>query len=987
MTKQAAVLAHAVRKVKAGHLALTDRELLQRFTADGNQEAFATLVNRHSAMVFGVCKRLLPTVPDAEDACQAVFLVLSNKASTNRWQSSVANWLYTTARKVARNARLASSRRARREGAAAVREWVAPADTMTSQELVAALDQELDRLSPRYREPLVLCYLEGLTRDEAAVQLNVPIATLKSQLERGRKKLADALTARGCTLGVALLATAATSAAGASPPQLVELILAATGGSPPSAVAALAKEVAVNGLFANTKLALLALFALAGLGVAYAAWPSEKPARLPAEQRKEERKALPQPAKPKDGEPENVFTYAGRVLDPTGRPLAGAKVYICGLNRGTIEFVEKARSDAGGKFRFHVRRADFHGLADREQGRYVWIGATATGCGPAVRMAGQPKDRENLTLWLAPEQVVTARVVDLQGKPIAGVSLGATIRYARQAADLRPIPFDAPNKAGEWMPNIMPEDPDLPSPVTDRDGRCVLRGLGKDWLYDLYINGPAIAHSKAQLVTRPEKSKLVPGTGLSDNKGNSPRMTQYGSDFTHVAEPSKPLVGVVRDRVSGRPVANARVGKAWVRDGEPTAWTKTDKVGRFRLDGLPRGNHTLTIEPPPPYLRTQYEARADQPGTEAFHCSIELQPNCLVKGRVVDRASGKPVKGWVEYRPFADNPELKRNPLLAQDRWPPVTINAQLDADGRFTLPALPGRGLLFARIQGTYRRATIAEADRRAGIIDKTDHELFDTRPRATWPQEYHAYRLIDATSEKTTTCDFTVDPGRSLPLVVKDPHGKSLTVRVLGLTPEPDDFSQELTAGRGTIAALAPGERRKLYVRATDRPLAGHLTLRGDETGTISLRLQPTGVLTGVLIGADGKPLAGEYLQLAYGASANHGGVFLQPGYMGHLLTTAQEARLRRVRGFPDKRPATGAEKTDTDGRFRIEGVFPDIPFDLKVQLTGPFPARKGARMVIGMVKVTSATIAPGQTKDLGASRVVPAGRPEKDITPARE
>jgi RNA polymerase sigma factor (sigma-70 family) len=975
--RAAAALAHAVRKVKAEHLTLTDRELLQRFTADGNQTAFAALVSRHSAMVFGVCKRVLPTVQDAEDACQAVFLVLSNKAGSNRWQSSVANWLYTTARKVAHNARLASSRRARREGAAAVPDWVPPADPMTSQELVAALDEELDRLPPRYREPLVLCYLEGLTRDEAAAQLNVPVATLKSQLERGRKKLADALTARGCTLGMALLATAATSVAGASPPRLVEMILAATGGSPPLAVAALAKGVAVNGLFAHTRMTVLALLALAALGMAYAAWPSEKPAAPTAEAQP----AAAQTAKQKEPDTENTFTYAGRVLDPRGQPQAGAKVYICGLNRGTIEFVEKARSDAAGKFLFRVRRAEFYGLADREPGRHVWIGATAAGCGPAVRMAGQPKDRENLTLWLAPEQVVTARVVDLQGKPLAGVSLGATIRYARQAADLRPISFDAPNKAGEWTSNIMPEDPDLPAPKTDREGHCVLRGLGKDWLYDLYISGPAIVHSKVQLVARPEKPKLVPGTGLSDSKGNAPRMTRYGSDFVYVAEPSKPLVGVVRDRVSGQCVANARVGKAWVRDGEASGWTKTDKEGRFRLDGLPRGNHMLTIEPPPPYLRTQFEARADQPGTEAFHCSIELQPNCLVRGRIVDRVTGKPVKGWVEYRPFADNPELKRNPLLAEDRWPPSRIEATLDPDGRFTLPALPGRGLIFARIHGMYRRAIIAGADRRAGTIDKIDPELFDTRPRPTWAPEWNAYRLIDARTGNTTTCDFTVDPGRSLPLVVRDAKGKPLTVRVLGLTPGADDFGQELTAGRGTIAALGPGERRRLYARATDRPLAGHLTLRGDETGPITLRLRPTSVLTGRLLDADGRPLAGEYLQIAYDADGSHAGVLLHTAYMGRLLTPAEEARQQRVRGFRNKRPATGPEKTDDDGRFRIEGVLPDVPFELKVQLTRPFAARKGARMVIGLVKVTSATTTSGQIKDLGTNAVTPAGEIKKD------
>src|SRR5262249_49158708 len=145
---------------------------------------------------------------DAEDACQATFLVLAQKAKGNRWQPSVANWLFTTARKVAHNARVAARRRARREAQAAVPEAVQPVDRMTGAELLAARDEELDRLPPRYREPLVLCYLEGLTRDEAAARLGVPAATLKTRLERGRKRLGDALTRRDCTLGAGLLALA-----------------------------------------------------------------------------------------------------------------------------------------------------------------------------------------------------------------------------------------------------------------------------------------------------------------------------------------------------------------------------------------------------------------------------------------------------------------------------------------------------------------------------------------------------------------------------------------------------------------------------------------------------------------------------------------------------------------------------------------------------------------------------------------------------------
>ena len=92
----------------------TDRELLARFGA-GDETAFAVLVARHAKMVLGVCRRVLPTVQDAEDACQATFLVLSRKAAAGDWQASVANWLYGTARRIAARANRTTQRRAKRE--------------------------------------------------------------------------------------------------------------------------------------------------------------------------------------------------------------------------------------------------------------------------------------------------------------------------------------------------------------------------------------------------------------------------------------------------------------------------------------------------------------------------------------------------------------------------------------------------------------------------------------------------------------------------------------------------------------------------------------------------------------------------------------------------------------------------------------------------------------------------------------------------------
>src|ERR1700678_1814324 len=100
--KRFAAIRKAIRSVAAtGSSPATDKELLRRFVDDNDQAAFEALVHRHSGMVFDVCRRALQTVQDAEDACQATFIVLAKRAKNGRWHDSVANWLYTTARKVA----------------------------------------------------------------------------------------------------------------------------------------------------------------------------------------------------------------------------------------------------------------------------------------------------------------------------------------------------------------------------------------------------------------------------------------------------------------------------------------------------------------------------------------------------------------------------------------------------------------------------------------------------------------------------------------------------------------------------------------------------------------------------------------------------------------------------------------------------------------------------------------------------------------------
>src|SRR5262245_41381493 len=160
-----------------------DRQLLERFSADHDEEAFGTLVRRYGPLVLGVCRRVLGNRHDAEEAFQATFLVLARRASSIRKQEALGSWLHAVAYRAAIRARLHATTRQQRDRHALPRRSPDPLAEVTGRELASVLDEELQQLGERYRAPLVLCYLEGKTRDEAAQQLGWSLGTFKRRLE------------------------------------------------------------------------------------------------------------------------------------------------------------------------------------------------------------------------------------------------------------------------------------------------------------------------------------------------------------------------------------------------------------------------------------------------------------------------------------------------------------------------------------------------------------------------------------------------------------------------------------------------------------------------------------------------------------------------------------------------------------------------------------------------------------------------------------
>jgi RNA polymerase sigma factor (sigma-70 family) len=198
-------LLRELRTFIAGQIAegQTDRCLLEQFLTQRDQTSFAALLERHGRMVLGVCRRVLHDEHLADDAFQATFLLLARQAEAIRKRQSVGSWLHGVALRLARKAKAAAARATQSDTRSRSNAAVDPHVEASWHEAQKILDDALQRLPEKYRLPLILCYLEGLTRDEAAVQLGWTAGKLKGLLDRGRDKLRAQLVRRGVTLSAA----------------------------------------------------------------------------------------------------------------------------------------------------------------------------------------------------------------------------------------------------------------------------------------------------------------------------------------------------------------------------------------------------------------------------------------------------------------------------------------------------------------------------------------------------------------------------------------------------------------------------------------------------------------------------------------------------------------------------------------------------------------------------------------------------------------
>jgi beta-lactamase regulating signal transducer with metallopeptidase domain len=698
--------------------------------------------------------------------------------------------------------------------------------------------------------------------------------------------------------------------------------------------------------------------------------------------------------------PGEIYEFDGQVVDPQGKPLPGAKIYmIYYINYTHARKAPpkmRATTDQDGKFRFSMEKSEFDALRPSE----LWgvmddvdykndsrIVAAADGYGPQwlpayafdrtgevlkVILKTHPGDSQYVgeipkpVLRMVKDDVpLVGRIVDAKGKPIAGAKVG--VRYidptinedltgwtktAEQdkasVVDLMKYFSRVPRPHGSFTDGAISSDeiPQImPTGISDAEGRVRLTGIGRERIAGLSIEGPGIetpcgVHAR----TRHDPMLVLPYS-----QSFSEKCTYYGAEFEHVARPSIPIVGTVRDKDTGKPLAGVTIKSnnyfisAYIK-------TATDDQGRYSLNGMPIDKDIKLLAVPPadqPYLLSLKTAdtTADK---DSIQVDFELKQGTWIRGKVADAKTGEPAPCCiVEYYVFLDNPNYKSAPGFkgAYDLG-----LYQTDQDGRYAMPGFPGRGIVGVEVCGEKQaQYPLGAGEDKIPELRNSGRIRGKIAPTDLYSQRFHAMAEVDpAEGAESVQLDFQLDPGQTLAGVVLDAEGKHLAGAYYSGLMNNWDWNL-LSSDKFTVNGYRPDEARKLLFVQLERKLAGSLIVVGPQTGPLSVQLHPWGAITGRVVDAEGKPMVGVQIK-------DYNPIGLQDASIPkRLWYKDSDGQLQRMED---------SEMTDKDGRFRIEGLAPGMKYGLSAW------AQKGIKMLGKLI--SGVTVESGQTKDLGDLKI---------------
>ncbi len=929
---------------------LSDAELLRRFASERDAAAFDTLVARHGPMVLGVCRGLLTDLNDAEDAFQATFLILVKKAGALRGPVALGGWLYLVARRVAIRANAAAARRrAYERRAGQMAKTTSEPEPPAQDHLLRALHAEIARLPKQCRLAVVLCDLQGTPQDRAAAELRLSERTLRRRLSEGRELLKARLAGRGLAQDQAMLGALCIRAAAPVVPlawrdatvraALTTVNQSVTAGVVSAGANALTGEVLKIMLLQKLTLASAALL-VAGLItwgstavlVSFGQEPAKTSAAGPNPASQPKAKTAVPGSKPDSPDPSGKMTVRGRVLAPDGRPVADAKLYCTpAIDFPWLQYRSQdcATTAPDGRFQFVAdRRPELMLGYEKFRSEKTVIAAAAAGFGLGWLEVPAEGPSDELTIQLVEDQPITGQIVDLEGKPVPGATLRVLCVRAAAGEDLGPWLEAAKARKGpsyklegQYLPRVTVAM--TPKVATDGEGRFRLTGIGRNRLVLALLEGPTIVSQYLDILTRPEGPVDVLKFEKDFARPSDVIATYYGASFLHAAAPTKPIVGVVRDTDTKKPLSGVTITSDRLANdpvgGNQIVQTTTDAQGHYRLTGMPKGERNRIKAVPAvdqPYL-VAYQELPDSPGLDPVTADFELKRGIWIEGKITDKATGKPVHANVCYHAQPENPNQTVYGYV------PDEATRTANEDGSYRLVGMPGPGIVATRFVEGYLRAN--ERD-----DDFAIKEVF--LPTMTLPtMNYTAIARIDPASVVGSVMrDLTLDPGWTFTGTVVGPDGKPLAgTWGLGLDSAggPREGEEAMKTAQFTVRRFNPHRPRSVLFLHPQTGLVGVGRPPKNQGESITVELRPGATVTGRLLDQGGNPRAS--VELA---------VSRQPKEL---------AQPSEYRYFPQR------FKTDQQGRFRIEGLLPEYEFALSVGKSY-LPLGGGLQW--------------GQTKDLG-------------------
>jgi hypothetical protein len=455
--------------------------------------------------------------------------------------------------------------------------------------------------------------------------------------------------------------------------------------------------------------------------------------------------------------------------------------------------------------------------------------------------------------------------------------------------------------------------------TTDAAGRFRLTGIGRNRLARVQLDGPTIVSQFLRILTRP--GAAVEATWESP-LGPHSVWVYHGASFRHAAAPTRPIVGVVRDKDTKGPLAGVTIRSLNGFGSGTNVQTTTDAQGRYRLTGMPKGEGTMITAIPPhdlPYVAVAVDV-PDSPGLDPVTLDFPLKRGVWLEGRITDKVTGQPVRATVEYFADVKNPNLRNYPGFQAE-----SLGAgEGKEDGSYRVIGLPGPGLVAVRCdEESYLRAT----ERDDGYGKESPEGFLDTLPHSLMPAFYGAVASVDpAKTARSVKRDLTLEPGWTFTGTVLGPDGKPLAgARGFGLARRRWEWDREARkTAEFAVRAFNPRRPREVFFQHAGMGPVGVVPPPKENGGAVTVRMEPGATVVGRLVDADGKPRAGVELELTF---STKGGVDVSGS---------------------SQRVVTGRE-----GRFRIAALLPNYEYQLSDR-KGSSPAGAGLRA--------------GRTKDLG-------------------